>query len=545
MSDSKRSIAAALVLTCTVRHAVNAQQPQRNEPVVARVPSSRLADSLYAAGNTPAAEHQYRAVLSAEPNNARALYMLGQMRTGSPREAVSLLERYTTLVPGDAWGFIALGNARGRAGNVSDALKAFETAERLAPKERDVHIGRARMLAAARHTDDAIAAYVRWTSTHSTDDEAQRELAAQYRRAGRPNAAIAVLELAQQAAPDSRTTRQLRALRVQKALRLEPQASGSRDSDGMSVTSVGANAGIVAGDGVGFTIGGGVRRTSDGVRSTRLTEGRAAIGWTPTATTRVDLQGGFLVAPGDTTTVLVPPPGRGLGQGQGQGQGQLPLLVIGSGNTGVFPAGRLRYQWRDVGGHARLDLRATQALLDASPLLVHNQVQRSEVGAEGDLPLVGPVAVRGLARIASIRSVVDDNSRATYGARLVGSFSGGEITLGGQQFTYAHASATGYFAPRQARTLEVGGYREVETESGVTFALDLGAGGQQVAEWGNPASAWAPAFRGWASLGIPLAPGRELRFEGEAYDARIGSELATGGSRWRYGSLGVSLRWAF
>ncbi|HEY7378139.1 MAG TPA: tetratricopeptide repeat protein [Steroidobacteraceae bacterium] len=534
-ADRKRTIAAAIVLMCTARHVVDAQKSQSTG-------SNRLADSLYAAGDASAAARQYRAVLSTEPNNARALYMLAKMLVDSPREAVSLLERYTALVPTDAWGFIALGTARGRTGDVPGALKAFDAAERLAPNEGDVHIGRARMLAAARHTDAAIAAYVRWTSTHSKDDAAQRELAAQYRRAGRPNAAIAALERAQQVAPDERTKGQLLALRAQTALRVEPQASGSRDSDGMSVTSAGANAGIVAGEGVGLTIGGGVRRTSDGVRSTRLTEARAGVTWAPTAMTRVDLQGGFLVAPGDTTTVLVPPPGRG----QGQGQGRPPLLVIGSGSTGLFPAARLRYQWRDVGGRARLDLRATQALLDASPVLVHNQVQRSELGAEGDLPVAGPIAIRGLARIASIRSVVDDNSRAMFGARLVGKFrDGSEITFGGQQFTYAHASATGYFAPQQARTLEVGAYREGETERGVTFALDLGAGGQQVTEWGTPASAWAPAFRGWASLGIPLAPGRELRFEAEAYDARIGSELATGGERWRYGSGAVSLRWAF
>jgi cytochrome c-type biogenesis protein CcmH/NrfG len=534
-SDRKRTIAAAIVLTCTARHVVDAQKAQSGG-------LNRLADSLYAAGDASAAARQYRAVLSTEPNNARALYMLAQMLIGAPREAVSLLERYTALVPADAWGFVALGTARGRAGNVSGALDAFHAAERLAPKERDVHIARARMLATARRTDAAIKAYSQWTSTHATDAEAQRELAAQYRRAGRPNAAIVALERAQQVAPDERTRRQLVALRAQSAPRLEPQASGSRDSDGISVTSAGADAGIVVGEGVGLTIGGGVRRTSDGVLATRLSEGRAAVTWAPSATMRVDLRAGFLVAPGDTTSVLVPPPGRG----QGQGQGQLPLLVIGSGSTGLFPTGRLRYQWRDAGGRARLDLRATQALLDASPVLVHNQVQRSEVGGEGELALAGPVAVRGLARIASVRSVVDDNTRATVGARLVGRLrDGSEITLGGQQFTYAHASATGYFAPRQARTLEVGAYREGETDRGVTFALDLGAGGQQVTEWGTPASAWAPAFRGWASLGIPLAPGRELRLEGEAYDARIGSELATGGARWRYGSGAVSLRWAF
>jgi tetratricopeptide (TPR) repeat protein len=540
--DRQRSIAAAVVLTCAAMHAVNAQQPQSTRPVVARLPSNRLADSLYTAGDASAAEHQYRAVLSTEPNNTRALYMLAQLLVRSPREAVSLLERYTALVPVDAWGFIALGTARGRAGDVSGALDAFDAAGRLAPNERDVHVDRARMLAAARHTDAAITTYSRWTSTHSTDAEAQRELAAQYRRAGRPNAAIAALERAQRDAPDARTSRQLTALRAQTAPRLDPQASGSRDSDGISVTFAGATVGFVVGEGVGLSVGGGLRRTSDGVRSTRLSEGRAAATWAPTATTRVDLQGAFVVTPGDTTTVLVPASGRGQGQGQGQG----PTPVTSSGSTRLFPAGRLRYQWRDVEARGRLDLRATHALLDASPLLVHNQVQRSELGGEGELRLAGPVAVRGLARMASIRSALDDNSRATFGARLVGMFpGGGEITFGGQQFTYAHASTAGYFAPQRARTLEVGAYREMETESGVTFALDLGAGGQQVTEWGVAASAWAPALRGWASLGIPLAPGRELRFETEAYDARIGSELATGGARWRYGSGAVSLRWAF
>ena len=531
--DRKRSIAAAVVLSCTTSSAVTAQ---RGGPVVTRPPSNRVADSLYAAGDASAAAHQYRSLLSTEPNNTRALYMLAQILMGS-REAAALLERYTALVPADAWGFIALGTARGRAGNVSGALDAFDTAERLAPNERDVYIDRARMLAATRHTDAAIATYARWISKHSTDAQAQRELAAQYRRAGRPNAAIAALERAQQVAPDERTSRQLRALHAQTALRLEPQASGSRDSDGISVTSAGATAGIIVGEGVGLTMGGGVRRTSDGIVSTRLSEGRAGATWAPTATTRVDLQGGFLVTPGETTTVLVP---------SGPGQGQLPTPVTVSGSTRFLPTGRLRFQWRNVSGRSRLDLRATHTLLDASPLLVHNQVRRSELGAEGELSLVGPIAVRGLARRAAIRSTIDDNSRATFGARLVGKFlDGGEIMLGGQQFTYAHASATGYFAPRQARTLEVGAYREVETESGVSFALDLGAGGQQVTEWGAAASAWEPAFRGWASLGIPLAPGRELRFEGEAYDARIGSEVATAAARWRYGSGAVSLRWAF
>jgi hypothetical protein len=319
---------------------------------------------------------------------------------------------------------------------------------------------------------------------------------------------------------------------------LEPEASRSRDSDGISVMFTGVAAGFVLGGAVGLSAGGGLRRTSDGVRTTRVSEGRAAATWAPTTTTRVDVESGFAVTPGETTTVVLPPVDLG--------QTPTPSVATLVGSTRLFPMGRLRFQWRDAESRGRLDLRATHALLAASPRLVQNQVQRSEVGGEGELRVAGPVAIRGLARVASIRSTVDDNSRATFGARLVGRLpGGGEITVGGQQFTYAHASTAGYSAPQQTRIVEVGVYRELETERGVSFAVDLGAGGQQVTEWGAPVSPWAPALRGWASFGIPLAPGRELRFEAEGYDARIGSELATGGARWRYGSGAVSLRWAF
>src|SRR5262245_38961246 len=107
-SERKRSIVAALVLTCAVRRVVDAQNAQGSE-VVAGAPSTRVADSLFAAGDASAAAHRYRAVLATEPNNTRALYMLAKMLMDSPREAVSLLERYTALVPTDAWGFIAVG----------------------------------------------------------------------------------------------------------------------------------------------------------------------------------------------------------------------------------------------------------------------------------------------------------------------------------------------------------------------------------------------------------------------------------------------------
>jgi hypothetical protein len=55
--------------------------------------------------------------------------------------------------------------------------------------------------------------------------------------------------------------------------------------------------------------------------------------------------------------------------------------------------------------------------------------------------------------------------------------------------------------------------------------------------------AWSPAFRGWGDLALPLAPGREIHLQLEAYDASIGSEVSTAG-RWKYISAALALRWA-
>ena len=175
--------------------------------------------------------------------------------------------------------------------------------------------------------------------------------------------------------------------------------------------------------------------------------------------------------------------------------------------------------WREAEGRARIDLRGGHVRVDASPLLLRNRVTRSEAGGDGQLRLVGPIALRAMARSARIESRDGDrNTRHIIGGGLAAAVPVvGEIAAGFKRMTYAHPSDAGYFAPRLAETAEVGAYREVELDNGLTLALDLGAGSQRVTEWSAPAGSWSPAFRGWASIGIPLAPGRELRIEGEAY----------------------------
>ena len=528
-----------VAFTLGFSNSATAQQSSQTGAASDRRTRTAAADAAYAAGDKAEAEREYAAVLQAAPDDSRAIYMLAQLRRDRVREAVALLGRYVRLEPADAWGHIALGDALGRAGRVSDASAEFDAAERLAPDERDVRLGRGRMLARVGRTDSAIVVYERWLKSHARDAEAERELARQYRRAGRDRSAIATLEQAQRVAPDERTAQQLVALRAGVAPRVEPEVGGSRDSDGNGVWRVGAIAGFTVADAVDLTIGGGTRRASDALSMAQLGDARLGVAWRPRATVRLDVAGSFVGVPGDTTTTTVPIPGPGPGPGQGRGNPR-------SSNPVRFePTGRLRFIWQDAASRARIDLRATRTILDASPLLVFNDVVRSEIGGEANVRIIGPLALRGAARAATISSTVDDNSRTLLAGRVVAAIpSGGEITVGVQEIAYDHASTAGYFAPRFTRVAEVGVYRELETEGGVTAAIDLGAGGQQVGEWDAAVSKWSPSARGWASLGIPLAPGRELRFEMEAYEAKVGNEVATSAARWRYVSASVGLRWS-
>jgi len=533
----------AFALALATARPLTAQQSAQAGSAVIRTRTA-AADAAFAAGDRAVAEREYAAVLQSSPDDSRALYMLAQLRRDRVHEAVALLHRYVRLEPSDAWGHMALGDALGRVGDVSSASGEYNAAARLAPDERDVAVGRARMLARAGYTDSAIVVYRRWLEGHARDAEAQRELARQYHRAGRDRAAIAAFERAQRAAPDDRTARQLASLRSGVSLRVEPEAGGNRDSDANAVWRLGGVAGFSVADGVDLTAGGGTRRVTDALSMAQLGDARIGVAWRPRATMRLEAATSLTFAPGDTSNAT-PSPQPGPGQGQGPGSPPGGGRRASVDTRRVEPVGRLRFVWQDPASRARVDLRASRTVLDASPLLVFNNVVRSEIGGEGNVRVLGPLGLRGTARAASIASNTDDNSRTILAGRVVvAGPSWGEITAGMQQTAYTHASAAGYFAPHWARTAEIGAYREFESERGVTAAVDLGAGAQQVGEWDGTSSKWDPAFRGWASLGVPLAPGRELRFEMEGYQAKVGNEVATTASRWSYISASLGLRWA-
>jgi tetratricopeptide (TPR) repeat protein len=166
-----------------------------------------LGDRAYADEDTAVARREYEFALAGNPGASRAMYRLGQLARTDLKKAESYFQQYVRAEPGDAWGWIALGNTLARQHRYDDALRAFDRALLIAPQERDVIVGRAKILAEAGRTDQAIASYESWTSSHAGDAEAQRELAVQRRRAGRYREAEKAFRASNEIEPAERTSR--------------------------------------------------------------------------------------------------------------------------------------------------------------------------------------------------------------------------------------------------------------------------------------------------------------------------------------------------
>jgi tetratricopeptide (TPR) repeat protein len=440
----------------------------------------RRADSAFTAEDARVAEREYAAVLAADPWNSRATYRLAQLHRHDPRWALRLFRRYVELEPSDPWGYMAVGEILARIGRYGAALRCYDDALRLAPGERDAVVGRARTLARARRTGAAIAAYAGWLSAHPTDAEARRELAA---------------------------------ARVAAAPAITPLVVGSHDSDGNATLRFGGAVELAAP---------GPTRLRMGVTRGQVRDGITAIGL-------ADFTIGAAARP------------EGALQIEAQA-GVTRVDAVGGAGATLTPTGQLRARWRDPMGGPAVDVRARRTVIDASPLLVTNRVLRTEIGAILELPVARSLKLRGIGRTAVLGSSLDLNHRTTFaGVMALAVTPSLELSGQMQEIRYSHASNAGYFAPRVIQLAQAGSYVELETARSIVLALDLGVGVQRVAQQGAALGPWRGALRLYSLLAVPLAPGRELRFELDGDDSGVATEAATT-ARWRYVSMQLSLR---
>ncbi len=476
-AGERRSRIVLLVLAAAV--AGHARPAAAQGATLAPAPVGR-ADSAFLAGDTRAAVREYAAVLAADPWNSHATYRLAQLHRRDPPVALRLFRRYVELEPSDPWGYMAVADVLARTRRYGEALRYSDDALRVAPDERDAVVGRARTLARARRTGAAIAVYERWLSTHPTDAEVRRELAA---------------------------------ARVAGAPAITPLAGGSRDSDGNSTLRLGGVAEL-----------GAPGPTRLGMRATReqIRDGVTTIGLDELTLRAASRPGGRL-------------------QIDAEG-GATRIDAVSGASATITPTGQVRARWRDPLGGPAVDLRARRNVIDASPLLVTNRVVRTEIGAIIELPVARQLRLRGIGRTAALSSSFDVNHRTTFaGVAAVAVTPSVEVSSQFHEIRYSRPSSAGYFAPRLIQIAQVGSYIEVETARSIVVAFDLGAGVQRVAQQGAAVGPWRRALRLYSLVAVPLATGRELRLELDGDDSGVATESATT-AQWRYVSMQLSLR---
>ncbi len=527
---------ARTLITLILLEAAAAADPRSASPQSGTVALAR-ADSAFAAGSAGVAARRYAAVLTAHPDNSRAVYRLAQLSQADPAEALRLFRRYVALEPADPWGYMAVADVLARSGRYDAALQWYDQAVRLAPGERDAIVGRARVLARARRTDAAIAQYERWLAAHPTDADAWRELGRERTRAGLPAEAAQAFERTQTLAPDGATARLLALAQAAAAPALGPQLSGSHDSDGNTTFRLGGAAELAASGPLRLGVAAGREQVGDGVTTTGLTDAALRATWRPRATLQVEAV---------------------------MGATALDAMTGGPASATLTPTGQLRARWRAPAGGPALDLRAQRGVFDASPRLVANRVTRTDLRGILELPLAPTLKLRGIGRTTALSDPTELNHRTALGGMVAFAATPGvELSAQVHEIGYAHPDTVGYFAPRRAQLAEVGAYLEFETAGSALLAFDIGAGVQRVADWSAPAGPlppppfavppagggapimgpWRRALSLYSLMVLPLAPGRDLKFELDLEDSPLASEAATSG-QWRYASGVVSLRWA-
>ena len=190
-----------------------------------------------------------------DSTQSRAVFRLAQLAESGER-AVVLYRRYIALEPADPWGHMAEGDVLARMGRWEEALLAYGGAAAIAPGERDVALGRARILDHAGRPNEASAELAAWIRDHPDDGEAWDLLGRSRMRAGRPHAASVAFENAARRNVPGAAGR-LATAESRAAPTITPDVASAGDSDGNRTSRIGGEIDFAVADGV--RLGAGAR----------------------------------------------------------------------------------------------------------------------------------------------------------------------------------------------------------------------------------------------------------------------------------------------
>jgi Tetratricopeptide repeat len=362
--------------------------------------------------------------------------------------------------------------------------------------------------------DTAVARSEQFAANEPGEVETWRQLGVAHQRAGRWRKASAAYRRALDLAPDDKTLiRQLESVRLRVAPAFEVGATSAVET-GASAFSTSVAADLAVGDSgrIGlFYLPRLVSSDGDAVSTQRA-------GARVSARPRPDIH---LNASG----ALWSPTSTGFG-------------------TDVRPELSFRFRKNNVGKGPAVDVRAHHQTMDVTPDLVRTPGTSTQVSGRIDVPVGGLVRVRGQGRLAALSRDNDATRRTGIGGGLAVAVLD-DVRVSGQWHLTRHSNpfVIGYFAPRQAQTVEMGIELEREFDRG-TISLDVGGGIQRVQKTNIPIARWAPALRGWGLVTWALTPRQQLLLEFESHDSQIGNTILAA-ERWRYLSTTASLRIVF
>ena len=482
------------------------------------------ADSAWSSGDRRLARTLYAEALAADSTASRAVFRLAQLEDDDAR-ALRLYRRYIALEPQDAWGHMAEGDILARMGRVEEALVAYDGARAISPRERDVALGRARVLDQAGRSSQAADELEAWTTMHPDDGEAWDLLGRSRMRAGRPRAASIAFEHAAGLGIRGAGIR-LDAARSAAAPSITPEGAASGDSDGNQSTRFGGIVDFMAADGLRLGAGGSYHVVSSDVEDVRGTNVDARLAATPSSMVRLNGSIGMIRYDGAAGRI---------------GNGVPPRRPAAW--SSLQASARIRVRTPATG--PSLDVRLERAPLGFNPLLIQNRVARSEARATVEIPLAA-LRLRGIGRFADLDAAGEPSNTRTSleGALVLPLGAGLQPSVQVRRTTYRHASAAGYFAPQLAETMEAGLYAESGEDGPLSLSADVGGGVQRVTPHGGVVGPWSRVWRAWAQAALSVGPSRSWFVEAEAYDAPFALEGAGAAGAWRFLSLSSGLRWA-
>ncbi len=511
---SRGAVVVLLILLSGTFPAPGAAREQRAAPAAAQT-LLQQADAAYAAGEREHAQRLYRAVLASDPDNTRAVFQLARLAPEGSAEAIALLRRYLAFEPGDPWGRMALGDALAKAGAVPEAIEQYRRARRQAPGESDVYLGLGRILSDAGRTDELIATDEEWVSHQPKNDAAWLELGRARQKAQRYPEAIEAYVQSLTIKQDDRTQALLDNALAESAPSLRPYAGRSADSDDNTITRLGLEGDWQATQRARLGLHAERADVTDPSTSATADELALMARWQPRALLTLDGMAGIARLNADQPDQ----------------------------SSTTHPLRRLRLRWSSPAAGPSLNLQLKQNPLIATPGLVAQPVDLSEVKGSVELPLAGSLRARVRGQSGQLDAATDVNHRSGYQLGPVYRWRpAAEFGLSYGELAYDHATTAGYFAPRRVQTVELGTYLEVDRLWPVTFALDAGLGQQRVAKHGEATGDWIGTFRLWAQVAWAMKPGMRLELELEHNDSPVAGDAATPTSDWSSNSVILSLR---